>query len=82
LIFQISITGDSDSLGNGEYAEEDGEAGRVSTTSMYRGSNRIIPLGDHRVRITEIADDHVCGELVPDEGAWPAVSGSFRVDAV
>lgn len=83
LIFQISITGDSENLGNGMYAEEDGEAGRVSTTSMYRGSNRIIPLADHTVRITEIAEDHVCGEIIPEEGAsWPAVSGQFRVDAV
>lgn len=83
LIFQISITGDASDLAVGEYAEENGEAGRVSTTSMYRGSSRIVPLADHRVRITEIADDHLCGEIVPEEGAsWPAVSGSFRVDGV
>jgi len=83
LIFQISISGEGESLGNGTYAEENGEAGRVTTTSMYCGSSRIIPMADHTVRITEITEDHVCGEIVPAEGAsWPAVSGSFRVDAV
>lgn len=83
LIFQVSITGDGDALAAGEYRREDGEAGRVSTQSMYRGSNRIVPIGDHRVQITEMTDDHVCGEIVPEEGAnWPTVSGRFRIDAV
>ena len=83
LIFQISVTGDSNDLAIGEYAEENGAAGRVSTTTMYRGSSRVIPLADHRVNITEMTDDHICGELIPEEGAtWPSVSGSFRIDAV
>jgi hypothetical protein len=83
LIFQIRID-NPEELANGEYTDDgEGAAGRVSFTSMYRGGNRILPLADHTVRITEIADEHLCGEIVPAEGAnYPTVAGRFKVDKV
>ena len=82
LIFQIRVDA-PETLANGEYDSEGEGAGRVSFTSMYRGSDRILPMADHTVRITEVADDHICGEIVPAEGAnYPTISGRFKIDKV
>lgn len=83
LIFSINVDS-PETLANGTYTEDGENApGRVSFTSMYKGSDRILPLGDHTVNITEIGEDHICGEIVPAEGAThPTVSGRFKVDKV
>ena len=83
MIFQLSLDPSGD-LAAGVFNEDgEGAAGRVSHESMYRGDHRINPLADHTVTITEVTDEHVCGEIAPEEGAsWPGVSGTFKLDRV
>lgn len=79
LIFQISIQAAGDALAPGEFTEDGAAGGRVTTNSMYHGSNRIIPMEDHSLVITEITDERVCGTISASDGSFPGVSGRFNV---
>ena len=61
----------------------------VGFTSMYRGPERILPLGDHSVTLTEITDQRLCGVIEADSGAsdlqvdgFPTVTGPFAIERV
>jgi len=79
LIFRMELSGSP--LAAGEYTEAGGAAGRVTGTSLYHSRGRVVPMDTHKVTITELTDDHVCGEIAVDgEPSWPAVVGRFRAD--
>ena len=80
LIFQIAINAAGDSLAPGEFTEDGAEGGRVTFSSMYHGSNRVLPMEDYSLELTEITDEHLCGTITATEGSFPGVSGRFKVD--
>jgi hypothetical protein len=87
VIFQFSLfAGVDKTLGTGTYASNDEAEPRITTISLYAGSERINPLGDHTVTITEYTDDAVCGEIAAvGETAlqsFPTVTGRFNVPRV
>ncbi|MCU0674999.1 MAG: hypothetical protein MUE69_19690 [Myxococcota bacterium] len=77
LIFRMELS--ASPLAAGEYTEAGGAAGRVTGSSLYHSRGRILPFATHKLIVTELTDDHVCGELVA-EGDGPAVVGRFRAD--
>lgn len=79
LIFRMDLS--ASPLAAGEYTEAGGAAGRVSGSSLYHSRGRVLPIATHKLTITELTDDHVCGELSVDgDGSSPAVVGRFRAD--
>lgn len=85
LIFQVSLDGDGEIVA-GEYPDDDDAAARISFISMYNGSERINPLGDHTLTITEITEEQICGEITgvgeTDLQSFPYLEGTFVVPAV
>lgn len=77
LIFRMELS--ASPLAAGEYTEAGGAAGRVTGSSLYHSRGRVLPFATHKLVVTELADDHVCGELTA-EGDGPAVVGRFRAD--
>jgi hypothetical protein len=87
VIFQFSLfAGVDQTLGTGNYPSDDEAEPRITTISLYAGSERVNPLGDHTVTITEYTDDALCGEIVAvgetDLQSFPKVTGRFNVPRV
>ncbi|MCB9614846.1 MAG: hypothetical protein H6721_04955 [Sandaracinus sp.] len=79
MIFRMELSGSP--LAVGEYTTEGGSGGRLAATSFFHSRGRVLPLAPHQLTITELTDDHVCGELsVEGDSASPAVVGRFRAD--
>lgn len=77
LIFRTELS--ASPLAVGEYTEAGGAAGRITGSSLYHSRGRVLPFATHQLVITELTDDHVCGELsAADDGT--AVIGRFRAD--
>lgn len=61
----------------------------VNFEALYLGADRIIPLGEHSVTLTEVTDSTLCGELTGDTGetqfqsdGFPVLSGTFVAERV
>ena len=81
FMFRFSIH--SQALAPGEFTEDESEAGRMSHISLFHSSGRINPLGDHTIVITEITEDHFCGEITgvgeTSLQRFPTISGRFNL---
>jgi hypothetical protein len=86
VIFQLSVSTQEEVLPLGPYPPDDSSPSRLTFTALYNGSERILPLGDHTVTLTDYTDDLVCGEItaVGDTGlqTLPVVEGTFRLTRV
>ncbi len=90
IILSASLGDAGDALANGPYTdkgtEDEGSVGRLQTITMYRGGNRIVPLGDHTITLTEVTEEHICGEIsaVGDTAlqSFPYVTGRFKLAVV
>lgn len=80
--FHVSLfAGVDKTLEPGVYVDDDAAEPRIMFIDLYSGSERILPLGDHQVTITEITETEVCGTI---EGSGdtstqslPFVTGEF-----
>lgn len=80
--FHVSLfAGVDKTLEPGVYVDDDAAEPRIQFIDLYLGSERILPLGDHQVTITEITETEVCGTI---EGSGdtalqslPFVTGEF-----
>ncbi|MCB9371903.1 MAG: hypothetical protein H6518_03875 [Microthrixaceae bacterium] len=61
----------------------------VNFEALYLGDDRIIPLGEHSVTLTEVTDTQLCGELTGDTGetelqsdGFPVLTGTFVAERV
>ena len=85
IIFRASIHA-SGQLAVGEYTRDANDLGRMTHISVYHSSGRINPLGQHTIVITEITDEHICGEIngvgETELQRFPTLSGRFRLDRI
>jgi hypothetical protein len=87
VIFQVSLfAGVEQVLEPGEYVDDDEAEPRITFISLYNGSERINPLGDHTVTITEYTEDHICGEITAvgetELQSFPIIQGRFVTERV
>lgn len=61
----------------------------INFEALYLGADRILPIGEHTVTLTEVTDTTLCGELSGDTGeselqadGFPVLTGTFVVDRV
>lgn len=61
----------------------------INFEALYLGADRILPIGEHTVTVTEVTDATLCGELTGDTGetelqadGFPVLTGTFVVDRV
>ncbi len=61
----------------------------VNFEALYLGADRIVPIGEHAVTLTEVTDTTLCGELAGDTGestfqsdGFPILAGAFVAERV
>lgn len=61
----------------------------VNFEALYLGADRILPIGEHSVTLTEVTDTTLCGELTGDTGetqfqsdGFPVLTGTFVAERV
>lgn len=61
----------------------------VNFEALYLGADRILPIGEHSVTLTEVTDTTLCGELTGDTGetqfqadGFPVLTGAFVAERV
>ncbi len=62
----------------------DSADGEINFQSLFFGSERLGPLGDHTLTVTEVTDEKICGELTgmseTDLQELTAINGTFVAD--
>lgn len=83
VIFQLTLVTQEDVLPMGDYPEDGTSPTRIAFVAMHNGSERILPLGEHTVTITDYSDERICGEITAGAGggaqSFPVVEGTFNL---